>query len=72
MIGQTIVRRIENAEATLLPAHRAPVVFFKGRDFRKPEVLFVDNAMTKTLEPEELKRMHERGAVVFLPGNGRG
>lgn len=65
-----IEKRIAACEAAIGTVQRAPIAFFNAGG--PPDALFTDNALTKRLEPEELKRMHERGAVVFLPGNGRG
>jgi hypothetical protein len=71
MMGQSLDRRLEKMEAALLFGQRPQnIVFFTG-PVENPEELFKDNACTVPLDPAELEAMRERGAVVFLPPNGR-
>jgi hypothetical protein len=65
-----IEKRLAACEAALGTSQRAPIAFYNAGG--PPDTLFTDNALTKRLEPEELKRMHERAAVLFIPSNGRG
>jgi hypothetical protein len=69
MIGQTIARRIDKAEAAMVPGRGLALASYRAR---APEELFADNALLRRLSPQEVQDRRARGPVVLLPSNGRG